>query len=120
METAEMIEEMRRGRYVVWLEDETTEHLIADYLAEHPEYVAGRAVKIVDTISDGYDLCTRLHDEETERKGKATTKYRISNLLTGEDHYSMRVTKDELSRMVRRLPISPEDLGKILKGLKEG
>ena len=73
MQITEIVDGLRKGRYVVWIDDKQN--------AEHtPEYLESHFVSFADTLEEGYEFCTALQEKERSTSGISSTRYRITGL----------------------------------------
>ena len=110
MRFEEIDEKLRRGKYIVWVDDKQN-------LPLTPEYVETHLISIVESLDYGFDLCRRLQERERNKSGRAITRYRISGM--NEDYVSSEDLEPEIvAEIIKDLPIAEEDKKHAVKKLK--
>ncbi len=98
MNLKEMVEEMTKGRYVVWIDDKEDAKLTPDYMESH-------FVAIVGSIQEGKTLCDEKQKKEREERGRAVTRYRITGMANDYicsedlDEDAMRQIMENMKKM---------------------
>lgn len=90
----DILDELKKGRYVIWEHDGVIKELTSEYLERY-------FVAFVDTPEDGYALCRRLQRKQF-LEGEEPKTYIFSNKERDEHACVPNLTQEE-SEQVRRV-----------------
>ena len=110
MKYSEISKALDEGRFVVWVDDKES--------ALTPEYIEVNFIAVVDTLEDGYDLCSRMQEKERRDQGRATTRYRVSS--RGKDYVcSEDMDHHAMIDILNKMPIDEKQKWRVVEQLKK-
>ena len=93
MKFDKIIEEMNKGRLVVWKDDGKTD-------AMNEKYMKDNFISFAESMEAAAKMCRDLQDAERDRHGRALTRLRITG--TFEDYVCAEDSNEEVEKWIKK------------------
>ena len=100
MKLQEIVEKISEGKFAIWIDDKQNSQMTSDYMEEH-------FVCFVNSLEEGYDTCTKLHEKERSETGRANTRYRITGKK--DDYVCSEDLSEEQMAQLNEKPPAPDE-----------
>ena len=106
-----IISALKRGKYIVFVDDKLDAPVDAVYLEK-------KTVAIADDRKAAEKICEEYQEKERKERGRAFTRYRISD---GKSDYvcTEDLEAEDVISIAEKLPLSQEDREKVVSHLKK-